>query len=128
MRILIVVLFSIAIAGCGSNTAKCGALGTVCCGNNTCSGGACVGGVCQVCGARRACGSSDLGCSDNVCKVCGGAGQACCPGGACSASGSCCDLGSNTCVALVGGVCPMTCGGTGQACCPGATPCTAPLM
>ncbi len=52
-------------------------------------------------------------------STCGGAGQACCGGSACSVGLTC-----------NGGVCGAApaCGGNGQACCASATPCTAGLV
>jgi hypothetical protein len=79
-----------------------------------------------VCCPGNLCTGQGIGCSDGVCAVCGGHGQACCPGNLpCGANGDCCEMGTNTCVSLVNGMCPSTCGAAGQQCCGGGTPCTA---
>lgn len=110
MRLFFILLFALALAGCGGNTNDlCGSPGQPCCGSGECKEGA-------LCGA------------DLLCTACGGLDQACCADDVCSGTLACvahtacqeplscptnCTLGTQRCAnngietCTSGGVCPV---------------------
>ena len=100
----------------------CGAAMDPCCADRTCSAGVCVGlqnARCQTeCGAptQNCCANNQCGsgarCEQGKCVACGGAGEACCPGGGPGPAADGCAgalrCEANKCTA---------CGTAGEACC-----------